>query len=250
MIVLKSKSEIQVMHEACKISSEALYKGIDAVVEGISTYSINKIIHDCIISHGAEPSFLGYGGFPASACISINEQVIHGIPSKKILIKNGDVVSIDVGAFYKGFHGDNAFTVGVGDVAPETVQLLTVTQKCLELGINAAKAGNRLGDIGAAVQTYAESFGYGVVTDYVGHGVGKKLHEEPEVPNYGTAGRGRRLTSGMTLAIEPMINLSGAGVTTLSDGWTVITDSGTPSAHFEHSIAITDDGPVILTERC
>ncbi len=249
MIVLKSNAEIQIMTEACKISAEALRVGVNAVDVGVSTFDINKVIHDCIVSHKAVPSFLGYGGFPASACISINDEVIHGIPSKKVIVQDGDVVSIDVGALYKGFHGDNAYTVAVGNVAEETRQLLTVTEQCLQRAIDVSLPGNRLGDIGSAVQTHAESFGYGVVTDYVGHGVGKKLHEEPEVPNYGKAGKGRRLTSGMTLAIEPMINLSGAGVKTLSDGWTVITASGTPSAHFEHSIAITDNGPVILTVR-
>ena len=247
MIVLKSSHEISIMREACKIASEALMKGVSAVEVGVSTMAINKVVHDCICSHNAIPSFLGYGGFPAAACISINHQVIHGIPSKKVIVQDGDIVSLDVGALFKGFHGDNAFTIGVGNVSPDAKQLLTVTQKCLELGINAAVSGNRLGDIGSAVQTYAESFGYGVVHDYVGHGIGKKLHEEPEVPNYGTAGRGRRLASGMTIAIEPMINLSGAGVKTLSDGWTVVTASSTPSAHFEHTIAITDNGPVILT---
>lgn len=247
MIVLKTSNEIAQMRDACKITALALRTGVEAVEPGKSTMDINRIIHEVITAHGAVPSFLGYGGFPAAACISLNNQVIHGIPSKKIIIKDGDIVSIDVGAFYKGYHGDSAFTVGAGDVDPDVQQLMVVTQKCLELGIAEAQAGSRLGDIGSAVQAYAESFGYGVVRDYVGHGVGKQLHEEPEVPNYGTAGKGRRLSSGMTIAIEPMINMKGAGVKTLDDGWTVITNSGLPSAHFEHTIAITDNGPVIMT---
>ncbi len=248
MIVLKSASEIGTMAEANKIAAEALAQGVNAVKAGTSTYEIDRIIKDCITKHGATPSFLGYGGFPASACISINHQVIHGIPSKKVIVKDGDVVSIDVGAFYKGFHGDNAYTVAVGDVPAEVKQLLTVTQKCLELGINAALPNNRLGDIGAEIQTYAESFGYGIVKDFVGHGIGRKLHEEPEVPNYGTHGKGRRLASGLVIAIEPMINLQGEEVEVLGDGWTVVTKSGKPSAHFEHTIAITDNGPIILTK--
>lgn len=247
MIELKTSNEIALMREAGTIAALALKAGVDAVEPRISTMEVNRIIHEVITAHGAKPSFLGYGGFPAAACISINSQVIHGIPSKKTIIKEGDIVSIDVGAFYKGFHGDTAFTVGAGAVAPEVQQLITVTQKCLELGIAEALAGNRLGDVGSAIQTYAESFGYGVVREFVGHGVGKQLHEEPEVPNYGTIGKGRRLSSGMTIAIEPMINMKGAGIKELSDGWTIVAASGLPSAHFEHTIAITDDGPVILT---
>lgn len=247
MIVLKTSNEIALMRDACRITALALRAGIDAVEPGKSTMDINRVVHQVITAHGAVPSFLGYGGFPAAACISVNNQVIHGIPSKKTIIAEGDIVSIDVGAFYKGYHGDSAFTVGAGEIDPAVAQLMAVTQRCLELGIEQALAGNRLGDIGAAVQAHAESFGYGVVREYVGHGVGSKLHEEPEVPNYGTAGKGRRLSSGMTIAIEPMINMKGAGVKTLDDGWTVLTVSGLPSAHFEHTVAITDNGPVIMT---
>lgn len=247
MIVLKTSNEIALMRDACRITALALRAGVDAVEPGKSTMDINRVVHEVITAHGAVPSFLGYGGFPAAACISVNNQVIHGIPSKKTIIAEGDIVSIDVGAFYKGYHGDSAFTVGAGKIDPAVAQLMAVTQRCLELGIEQALAGNRLGDIGAAVQTHAESFGYGVVREYVGHGVGSKLHEEPEVPNYGTVGKGRRLSSGMTIAIEPMINMKGAGVKTLDDGWTVLTVSGLPSAHFEHTVAITDNGPVIMT---
>lgn len=247
MIVLKTSNEIALMRDACRITALALRAGVDAVEPGKSTMDINRVVHEVITAHGAVPSFLGYGGFPAAACISVNNQVIHGIPSKKTIIAEGDIVSIDVGAFYKGYHGDSAFTVGAGEIDPAVQQLMAVTQKCLVLGIEQALAGNRLGDIGAAVQAHAESFGYGVVREYVGHGVGSKLHEEPEVPNYGTSGKGRRLSSGMTIAIEPMINMKGAGVKTLDDGWTVLTVSGLPSAHFEHTVAITDNGPVIMT---
>lgn len=247
MIVLKTGKEIALMREAGRIAAQALMAGVQAVAPGKTTQDINRVIHDYITSHGAVPSFLGYGGFPAAACISINQEVIHGIPSKTRRIEEGDIVSIDVGAIYKGYHGDNAYTVWAGQISPEKQQLLDVTRKCLELGIAAAQPGNRLGDIGAAVQTYAESFGYGVVREYVGHGIGSEMHQEPEVPNYGRPGHGPRLSAGMTIAIEPMINLKGAGVRQLSDGWTVVTASGLPSAHFEHTVAITDNGPVILT---
>ena len=247
MIVLKTSKELALMREAGRISHLALMAGVKAVAPGKTTMEINQVIHDFIVSHGAKPSFLGYGGFPAAACISINEEVIHGIPYKHRKIKEGDIVSIDTGAIYHGYHGDNAFTVAAGTPAPEVAQLLEVTQKCLELGIAQALPGNRLGDIGFAIQSYAESFGYGVVKEYVGHGIGTEMHQDPEVPNYGVPGKGRRLSSGMTLAIEPMINLKGAGVKQLSDGWTVVTHSGLPSAHFEHTVAITDNGPVILT---
>lgn len=247
MIVLKTGKEIALMREAGRIAAQALMAGVQAVAPGKTTQDINRVIHDYITSHGAVPSFLGYGGFPAAACISINQEVIHGIPSKTRRIEEGDIVSIDVGAIYKGYHGDNAYTVGAGQISPEKQQLLDVTRKCLELGIAAAQPGNRLGDIGAAVQAYAESFGYGVVREYVGHGIGSEMHQEPEVPNYGRPGHGPRLSAGMTIAIEPMINLKGAGVRQLSDGWTVVTASGLPSAHFEHTVAITDNGPVILT---
>jgi len=192
---------------------------------------------------------LGYGGFPASACVSVNNEVIHGIPSKQRILREGDIVSIDVGAFYKGYHGDTAATVGVGSISAEAQQLMDVTARCLELGIAQAIRGNRIGDIGAAVQQHAESFGYGVVREFIGHGVGAQLHEDPEVPNYGRAGRGPRLAPGMTIAIEPMINLVGEDVEVQPDGWTVLTASGSLSAHFEHTIAITDNGPVVLTTR-
>ena len=192
------------------------------------------------------PSFLGYGGFPASACISVNDELIHGIPGPRV-IQEGDIVSVDVGAYYKGYHGDNAYTFAVGSISSEAQQLLDVTKESLNRAIQAAVPGARLGDVGYAVQSYVESFGYAVVKEYVGHGVGTKLHEDPEVPNYGTPGRGIRLMPGMTIAIEPMVNLVGEKVKVLSNQWTVVTASHSLSAHFEHTIAITESGPVILT---
>ncbi len=248
MIILKTGKELALMAKAGRITAEALQAGIKAAKPGVSTWELNRIVHDTITSRGATPSFLGLYGFPAAACISVNEELIHGIPDKKHVLKEGDIVSIDCGACIGGYHGDSAFTVAVGETTPEVGKLLEVTQECLRRGIAAALAGNRLGDIGSAVQTYAESFGYGVVREYVGHGVGRKMHEDPEVPNYGKAGRGVRLMPGMTIAIEPMINMKGEGVYTLDNDWTVVTESGLPCAHFEHTIAITDNGPVILTQ--
>lgn len=248
MIVLKTGNELALMAKAGKITAQALQAGIQAVKPGVSTWEINRAVHEAITSRGATPSFLGLYGFPADACISVNEELIHGIPDKKHIIHEGDIVTIDAGACIGGYHGDSAYTVAVGEVSPEVKKLLQVTQECLMRGIAQAVKGNRLGDIGSAVQTYAESFGYGVVREYVGHGVGRKMHEDPEVPNYGHPGRGVRLMPGMTIAIEPMINMKGEGVYTLDNDWTVVTESGLPCAHFEHTIAITDNGPVILTQ--
>lgn len=247
MIVLKTSRELAAMREAGRISANALKLAGEAVEPGISTWEVDRIARHYIESVGATPSFLGYGGFPASACISVNNVVIHGIPSKDTILKHGDIVSIDIGAFYEGFTGDNAYTFACGDVSPEAQRLMDTTRESLMEGINAAKPGNRIGDIGHAVQTYVEARGYSVVRDFVGHGVGAKLHEDPSVPNYGTPGRGVRLLPGMTIAIEPMVNAGVHTVKTLSDGWTTVTTDGKLAAHFEHSIAITPDGPVILT---
>ena len=249
MIILKTSQELSRMREAGRIAGGALAAGMEACKPGVTTMDVNRAVHQFITSHGAKPSFLGYGGFPASACVSVNNEVIHGIPNEQRILREGDIVSIDVGAFYKGYHGDTAATVGVGSVSAEAQQLMDVTARCLELGIAQAIRGNRIGDIGAAVQQHAESFGYGVVREFIGHGVGADLHEDPEVPNYGRAGRGPRLAPGMTIAIEPMINLVGEDVEVQPDGWTVLTASGSLSAHFEHTIAITDNGPVVLTTR-
>ena len=246
MVSLKTSKELSDMKLSCQISAQALKLAGELIRPGVSTAHVNKMVHEFIVSQGAKPTFLGYGGFPAACCISINDEVIHGIPSDRI-IREGDIVSVDVGAAINGYTGDNAATFAAGTVSEEAKKLMEVTEQCLYKAIEAAQPGNRLGDVGYAVQAYAESFGFAVVRDFVGHGVGKKLHEEPEGPNYGTPGRGLRLMPGMTLAIEPMINAKGAAVKVLKDG-TVLTASGSLSAHFEHTIAITADGPVILTK--
>lgn len=248
MIVLKTSRELAVMREAGRISAMALKVAGEAVEPGVSTWEIDRVARKYIESQGAVPSFLGYGGFPASACISVNNVVIHGIPSKRQIVKAGDIVSIDIGAMFEGFHGDNAYTFPCGDIAPEAQRLLDATRESLYEGIKQAKAGNRLGDIGSTVQRYVEARGYSVVRDFVGHGVGAKLHEDPSVPNYGTPGRGVRLLPGMTIAIEPMVNQGGYEVQVQKDGWTTVTRDGKLSAHFEHTVAITPDGPVILTK--
>lgn len=247
MIVCKTSHDLAIMREAGRISQKALLLAGEAVEPGISTAEIDKIVRDFIEKSGATPSFLGYGGFPASACISVNDVIIHGIPSKKKILKKGDIVSIDVGAFYKGFHGDNAWTFPVGEVSEEAQKIMDTTREALFIGIKNAVPGNRLGDIGSAIQQYVEARNYSVVRDFVGHGVGANLHEDPSVPNYGTPGRGVRLMPGMTIAIEPMVNQGTCKVRILDDGWTTKTADGKLSAHFEHSIAITNNGPVILT---
>lgn len=247
MIVVKTARELKKMQDACTLSANALKLAGQAIEPGISTLEIDKVVRKYLEEEGAKPSFLGYGGFPAAICVSINNVVIHGIPSKKTVIKQGDIVSLDVGAFYEGFHGDNAYTFPCGDISKEAQELLDVTKESLYQGIKQAVAGNRVGDIGAAVQQYAESRSYGVVRDYVGHGVGAKLHEEPSVPNFGTAGRGVRLIPGMTIAIEPMITVGDYKVKVLDDEWTVITRDNSLAAHFEHTVAITPDGPKIMT---
>ena len=247
MIVLKTARELLLMREACRISAGALRVAGEAVRPGISTWEIDRIAYNYIKSQGAEPNFLGLYGFPATACISINDEVIHGIPSKTRILKEGDIVSIDLGAKKDGFNGDNAATFAVGNISEEARKLMDVTRESLYEAIKAAGPGNKIGDIAFAVQSYCESHGYGVVREYTGHGVGKELHEDPSVPNYGKAGRGVRLIPGMTLAIEPMINAGTALIKVMPDGWTVKTRDAKLSAHFEHTVAITADGPVILT---
>ena len=247
MIVLKTNRELSLMREACRISAGALRVAGEAVQPGVTTEEIDRIAYEYIIKQGAKPNFLNYNGFPATACISINDEVIHGIPSKKRVIKEGDIVSIDLGAVLDGYNGDNAATFAAGKISPEAERLINTTRESLYKGIEAAVAGGRIGDISNAVQTYCEERGFSVVRDFVGHGIGAKLHEDPSVPNYGTPGRGVRLLPGMTLAIEPMINMGGYEVRQLSDGWTIKTKDGGLSAHFEHTVAITADGPKILT---
>lgn len=246
MILLKNKAELEKMRVAGRISAEALRMGGEAVKPGVTTAHINSVIHKYIKSQNAIPSFLGYGGFPASACISVNDEVIHGIPGERV-IHEGDIVSIDVGAIYNGYHGDNAATFAAGKISPEAQKLLDETCESLYKGIAAAIAGNRIGDVSWAVQSHVEQYGFGIVRSYVGHGIGKSMHESPEVPNFGSPGRGPRLAAGMTIAIEPMINVKGGDITVAKDGWTVLTASGSLSAHFEHTVAVTDNGPVILT---
>lgn len=247
MIVLKTGRELNIMKEACRISAGALQTAGKAVEPGVTTAEIDRLAEEYIRSQGAEPNFKNYEGYPATACISINNEVIHGIPSSKRKLCAGDIVSIDLGAKFDGYHGDNAATFACGDVTPEAKRLMDTTRESLYEGIKAACAGGRIGDIGHAVQAYVEARGYSVVRKFVGHGVGTHLHEAPEVPNFGTPGRGIRLLPGMTLAIEPMVNAGGADVRVLPDGWTVLTKDGSLSAHFEHTVVITADGPKIMT---
>ena len=246
-IVLKSQREIELMREAGRISATALKIAGEAIQPGITTAEIDKLAYDYIMSQNAKPNFLHYNGFPATACISINAEVIHGIPDKAHVIHEGDIVSIDLGAVYQGFHGDNAATFACGKISPEAQRLCDTTRESLYVGLKQAVAGNRLGDIGYAICQYCTQRGYGVVRDYTGHGVGAHLHEDPPVPNYGTPKRGVRLFPGMTLAIEPMINEGTDAVNVLQNGWTVVTADGKLSAHFEHTVAITKGECDILT---
>ncbi len=247
MIQLKNALQIEKMKLAGRITGEALLLAGEAVKEGVSTKHLDDIIRTYIEKCGAKPTFLGYGGFPGSACISINDQVIHGIPSKDVILKEGDIVKIDVGATYQGFIGDSANTFPVGKVSDEASKLIRCTKESFYRGASQVKVGNRIGDIGAAIQNYCEGLGYGVIRKYTGHGVGRELHEDPSVPNYGTAGRGPRLVSGMTIAIEPMVSVGSYDVKELSDGWTVVTKDHSLSAHYEHTVALTDEGIIYLT---
>lgn len=247
MVVLKTSRELGIMKEACRISAGALQTVGKAVEPGVTTAELDRLAEKYIRSQGAVPNFKNYNGYPATACISINNEVIHGIPSAKRVIKAGDIVSVDLGAMFNGYHGDNAATFACGDISPEAKRLMQTTEDALYEGIKAATAGSRIGDIGYAIQRYVEAAGFSVVRQYVGHGIGTKLHEAPEVPNFGTAGRGIRLLPGMTLAIEPMVNAGGYDVKVLPDGWTVLTKDGSLSAHFEHTVVITSDGPKIMT---
>ena len=249
MIFVKNSEQIRLMKTAGRITGEALALAGEMVREGVTTKQLDDCIRRHIESCGARPSFLGYGGFPGSACISINDEVIHGIPSAKRVLKEGDIVKIDVGAFIGGFHGDSANTFPVGRVSEEAMRLIEATKRSFELGVEAAsQSGARLGDVGAAIDGYVTKMGYSTVKKFVGHGIGQDLHEDPNVPNFGTPGRGVRLCNGMTIAIEPMVNAGGAGVYVLPDGWTVKTTDGSLSAHYEHTVALTADGPILLTK--
>ena len=247
MIVLKTGRELKIMREACRISAAALKLIGNAVEPGVTTAELDRMAEEYIRSEGATPNFKNYQGYPATACISINNEVIHGIPSKSRKLMPGDIVSVDLGAEFDGYHGDNAATFACGDISDEAKRLMDATQQSLYEGIAAARSGGRIGDIGHAVQSYIEARGYSVVRQFVGHGIGTKLHEAPEVPNFGTPGRGIRLMPGMTLAIEPMVNIGSPDVKVLPDGCTVLTRDGSLSAHFEHTVVITPEGPQILT---
>ena len=249
MIIIKNFEQIMLMRKAGQITAEALLLARDMIRPGISTKEIDTKIQHYIEKCGAKPSFLGYGGFTGSACISLNEEVIHGIPSKNVILKEGDIVKIDVGACYRGYNGDSARTYTVGKVSNEALRLIRVTEDSFYEAIKALKPGNRVGDVGFAVENFVISNGFSVVREYVGHGVGAELHEDPQIPNYGNAGRGARLYSGMTLAIEPMVNVGKPEVRIMKDGWTVKTLDGKLSAHYENSVLVTDSDPFILTEK-
>ncbi len=246
MIAIKNERELKSMRQACKITAAARALAGKMVRPGVSTKQIDKAVHDYIVAQGAKPSFLGYHGYPASVCISVNNTVIHGIPGGYVL-QEGDIVSVDVGAYFEGFHGDCAATFACGAISTEAQKLIDVTKQSFFEGIRFATRGHRVSDISHAIQTYVESNGYSVVRSFVGHGVGAQLHEEPEVPNFGQAGRGPRLLPGMTLAVEPMVNEGVYDVKVLKDGWTTVTADGKLSAHYENTVLITDGEPEILT---
>lgn len=248
MIVLKTAEEIELMSRASQIVAEAQQVLIQELKPGITTLELDRLAEEYIRDNGAIPAFKGYRGFAHTLCASVNEQVVHGIPSSRVL-REGDIIGLDLGAIVEGFYGDGAITVAVGSVSQEVEQLMAVTKEALMKGIEKAVVGNRLSDISHAIQMHVEAHGYSVVRDFVGHGIGRQLHEEPQVPNYGRPGQGPRLKAGMVLAIEPMVNMGGYGVRVLDDGWTAVTADGSLSAHFEHTVAIQPCGaPVILTE--
>lgn len=248
MIYLKTAEEIELLRENNLLVSATLAEVGRHVRPGVSTLGLDKLAEEFIRSHGAEPGFLGYGGFPNTLCMSVNEEVVHGIPSAKRILKEGDVLSVDCGTLMKGFYGDSAYTFAVGEIAPEVADLLRVTKEALYKGVAQAKAGNRVGDVASAVQEHAERHGYSVVRELVGHGLGRKMHEEPEVPNYGARGRGPLLKEGMVICIEPMINMGARYVVFERDGWTVRTRDRKPSAHFEFAVAVGKEGPDVLTD--
>lgn len=247
MIIIKNDIEIEHMRRAGKVVSETLARLEEVIKPGITTAEIDSIAEQFIKSRNAIPSFKGYNGFPASICSSVNNEVVHGIPSNKVVLNEGDIISIDCGAILEGYQGDAARTIPVGKISKEAEQLIKVTKESFFKGVEKAYVGNRLSDISANIQQYAESFGYGVVREYVGHGIGRNMHEDPEVPNYGRPGRGPKLVHGMVLAIEPMINIGTYDVLVTPNGWTVVTEDGSLSAHYENTVAILNGGPEILT---
>jgi methionyl aminopeptidase len=249
VIVCRSSEELKRMREAGRLVGEVLTELAAQVTPGVTTADLDDLAEKRIRRAGAVPAFKGYHGYPATICASVNEEVIHGIPSGRRILNEGDVISIDVGASLDGYFGDSAVTLAVGQVSEEAAMLLRVTDESLYKAIEAVKPGGRISDIGHAVQKHVEAYGFSVVREFVGHGIGQKMHEEPQVPNYGEPGRGPRLTEGMVLAIEPMVNAGKAAVKVLADGWTAVTRDGSLSAHFEHTVAVTAEGPWILTER-
>ena len=248
MITIKNPTELKAMLKAGELAAQALELAGRNAVPGISTWELDRIVNDYVVSHGGSSPCKGYCGFPGHNCFSINEQLIHGIPSKKVILHEGDIISCDIVAELNGFMGDNTKTFRVGKVSEEADRLLKVTEEALFKGIEQAVAGNRIGDISNAIQPHVEANGYAVCRKYIGHGIGREMHEDPEVPNFGRAGRGPRLCQGMTIAIEPMVNTNSPDNITLKDGWTVVTTDGSLSAHFENTVAITDGAPIILTQ--
>lgn len=249
MIILKSLQEIEKIRKASLIVADVLDGIRDMVRPGVSTQDLDAFAERFIVAAGAKPAFKGYRGYPKTLCTSVNNEVIHGIPSKNVVLKQGDIVSVDVGAIVEGFYGDAAITLPVGTIAPAAERLIRVTEESLSRGIDQAQPGNSLYDISHAVQHYVEANGYSIVREYVGHGIGRNLHEDPQIPNFGEAGKGPRLKPGMVLAIEPMVNAGGCATVVKEDNWTAVTADGSLSAHFEHTIAVTSDGPLILTKK-
>jgi len=249
MIILKSLQEIEKIRQACLVVADVLDNIRDQVQPGVSTQALDEFAERRILAAGAKPAFKGYRGYPKTLCTSVNNEVIHGIPSKDVVLKQGDIVSIDVGAIVEGFYGDAAITLPVGIITPEVERLIKVTEESLYRGIDQAKAGNRLYDISHAVQHHVEAHGYSVVREFVGHGIGRSLHEDPQIPNFGPQGQGPRLKPGMVLAVEPMVNRGASATVVKEDGWTAVTADGSLSAHFEHTVAVMADGPWVLTKR-
>jgi methionyl aminopeptidase len=249
MIILKSLQEIEKIRQACLVVADVLDNIRDLVHPGVSTQTLDEFAERQILAAGAKPAFKGYRGYPKTLCTSVNHEVIHGIPSKDVVLKQGDIVSIDVGAIVEGFYGDAAVTLPVGIITPEAERLIKVTEESLYRGIDQAKAGNRLYDISHAVQHHVEAHGYSVVREFVGHGIGRSLHEDPQIPNFGPQGQGPRIKPGMVFAVEPMVNRGASATVVKEDGWTAVTADGSLSAHFEHTIAVMPDGPWVLTKR-
>jgi methionyl aminopeptidase len=249
MIILKSLQEIEKIRKACLVVAEVLDQIRNEIRPGVTTEALDQFAERLILSAGAKPAFKGYRGYPKTLCTSINNQVIHGIPSKTVVLQPGDIISVDVGAIVDGFYGDGARTFPVGSITPEAARLSKVTEESLFRGIEQARPGNRLYDISHAVQQHVESHGYSVVREFVGHGIGRNMHEDPQIPNFGPSGQGPRLKEGMVLAIEPMVNMGGSATVVTEDGWTAVTVDGSLSAHFEHTVAVMSDGPWILTRK-